>query len=288
MESFENPPVQEKKEFFYPEVEYGEESALEVFHRLLIAKDVELLELVNSNDRETLQWLTMTFNHPEREESVFLNIKENKDYITEDTRKIQKRLFEILSKYEIEDSSMVKSKESELKVNEYSERVKKIIEYFKPIDLQSKVQRVIKVDADNIVDDSQQGWAIKIGKDAFILSHSTNKDNFDHEFMHTFINSIIDKLSDKFSENEKHQIMEIIDPRLKENYGNDFKSCLCEVIVRTYNDYFKRDSEKYVGGLGYESNNRTYNLYQKYSNQDKDKSVDFETFLLNNKDFLLN
>ncbi|MDD4289951.1 MAG: hypothetical protein PHH83_01590 [Patescibacteria group bacterium] len=282
--NFEISQTQEKKEFFYPKIEYRREPALELFSKLLKEEDKELLELVNKNDRETLQWLTMTFDHPERNYSVFLNIKENKEHIDnpQDTRN---KLFNILEKHK---NDFLQDNNFESDISEYSERMKKLIEYFKPIDLESRVQNVIKVYADNIVDNPQQCWAIKINKDAFMLSHSQNQDNFDHEFIHIFINPIVDKLSEQFSEIDKEKLKKMIHPKLLEQYGGDFKSALCEVIIRVYGDDFKRDEEKYAGKFTYELGNRVYTLYQKYSNQEKDKEVDFETFLLNNKDVLLN
>ena len=281
--NFEIPQTQEKKEFFYPKIECRREPILELFGKLLKEEDGALLELVNKNDRETLQWLTMTFDHPEREEGVFLCIKENKEHI-ENPQETRDKLFDILEKHR-NDSLQDNNFESD--ISEYSERMKKLIAYFKPIDIESRVQNVMKVYADNIVDNPQQGWSIKINKDAFILSHSQNKDNFDHEFMHTFINPIVDKLSEQFSEIDKEKLKKMIHTKLLEQYGGDFKSALCEVIIRVYGDDFKRDGEMYAGKFTYELGNRIYTLYQKYSNQEEDKAVDFETFLLNNKDFLL-
>jgi hypothetical protein len=290
MNNFEKPQtVEEKENFFYPEIEYRREPILEIFSKLLNKeeKSKELSYLLELADEEALYWLVMTFNHPEREDAVFLKIKEDKEYI-ENPKQIQEELFKILEKNKSEISQNINDVDKKSIEDEYSERIKKLIKYFKPVDFESRVQKVIKVDADDILS-KKSGYAIMINKEAFILSHSTNKDNFDHEFMHTFINSIVDKLIQErqFSEDEKNQIMETINPKLREHYEDDFKSCLCEVIVRTYNDWYKSDSEKYVGSFPYESNNRTYNLYKKYSNQEPEKAVDFETFLLNNKDFLL-
>lgn len=297
MNNFENPPAQEKQELFYPQVEYGREPAMEIFNELLNQEEkskeiLDLLELTHGEndkdeDEEVLNWLAMTFNHPEREEDVFSRIKEHKSHI-KDAKLIQEKIFEILSKYNIQKSSIAGDKESESITSEYSERIKNLIEYFKPIDLQSKVHRVIKVDADKIVKE-ESGYCIKIDKDAYIFSPSDNKDNFDHEFMHTFINPIVDKLSEQLTNFEKQKLKEIVHPDLKKDYGDHFESLMCESIIRVYNDFFKRDAEKYVGGFkDFELGNKIYYLFQQYTKQELEKAVDFETFLLNNKDILLN
>lgn len=287
--NFEQPQEQEKRELFYPQIEYRKEQNLEIFSKLLNHEDKnkELSELLRLADEETLYWLAMTFDHPEREEDVFARIQQNKEHV-KDAKDIQRRLFDILSLHKNENLSQNDEIGSENAEEEYEKRMKKLIDYFKPIDFQSKIQRIIKIDADNIVS-KNSGRVITIEKDAFVLSHSENKNGFDHEFLHTIINPVVDKLSEQLTNFEKHKLKEIVHPDLKRDYGDHFESLMCESIIRIYNDFFKRDSEKYASGFkDFELGNRIYYLFQEYSKQDPEKAVDFETFLLNNLDFLLN
>jgi ribosome-associated translation inhibitor RaiA len=274
---------QETKELFYPQIEYRREQNLEIISKLLNGKDKsrELLGLLDLADEETIYWLTMTFNHPEREKDVFNRIQEQKEHI-KDISDIQKRLFDILSLYKNENISQNSEVDLEDANSGYEERVKKLIDYFQPIDFESRITKIIKVYSDNIVS-KNSGRAITIDRDVFILSHSDNK-----EFLHTIINPIVDKLSEQLTNFEKNKLKEIIHLDLKKDYGDHFESLMCESIIRIYNDFFKHDSEKYAGGFkNFELGNKIYYLFQKYTEQELEKAVDFETFLLNNKDILL-
>lgn len=259
-----------------PEFFSGKELGAEILSDLLRSEKLPP-KLAESNE-ETLFWLALTFEHPEREDKIFSLIKKHKEFV-DNPRELQIELISLLSQEKqnkIEDTDNFDQHD----VDQLESRTKEIIKYFKPKVTTSSITKVHVVKSDSIVGE-QSGFSIKLGDEMLIFSHSKNPDNFDHEFMHGFVNPIIEKLQLKLTEEQKNSIIEMASEKYKkkDEYGEDWFSLLTEEIIRVYNIYIK-NKESFIE----EEDNRlralVYDLYSQYENEtNSNTSLCFEDFL---------
>lgn len=90
------------------------------------------------------------------------------------------------------------------------------------------------------LDKKDSGSAFVFDNELVLKTHIDNTDNLDHEFSHSIINPIVEKLSECLSSEQKDKISQLASRELKQDYGSDYFSLLCEELIRTYNDVFKK------------------------------------------------
>lgn len=204
-------------------------------------------------DEEVLYNIALTYEHPEREEELFDFISKHKDYI-KDPQKLRSDLITALKQLEdvlpselsrqfaeANDNDVEKRNQS---IHEIQERIKNLIEFFKPTPQTTKIKQITILPTDFLYR-KESGSAFQFGDEVVLRSHIDNPSNLEHEFLHCVINPIVDKLSDKLSEEQKQKISRFGSYRLRveENYGEGFYSLLCEEFIRTYNDVVQRDKK---------------------------------------------
>ena len=84
------------------------------------------------------------------------------------------------------------------------------------------------------------GSAFVFGEELVLKTHIDNPDNLEHEFSHSMINPIVEKLSQLLTDEQKEKISQLANKKLKQDYGEEYFSLLCEEFIRTYNDVFKK------------------------------------------------
>lgn len=232
-------------------------SEVEIFFEQnpLNEKSIKFLEEIRALedggvDEEVLYNIALTYEHPEREEELFDFISKNKDYI-KDPKKLRsdiiatlKQLEDILPSeltdrfVEATDNDIEKRNQT---IHEIQERIKNLIDFFKPSPKTTNVKRITLLPTDFLYS-KESGSAFQFGDEIILRSHIDNPSNLEHEFLHSVINPIIDKLSEKLSDEQKQKISSLGSHRLRveENYGEGFYSLLCEEFIRTYNDVVQR------------------------------------------------
>lgn len=268
----------DKEKLKLPEIIQRREIGVEILAELIKSK--KLPENLANANKEVLEWLALTFEHPEREEEIFSLIQKYKEFV-QDPRQLQGQLLELLNqeKKDVAENNLEISLGKEL----FSIRIEKIIDYFNPKQLLSLFKKVIVIKSDNIVSE-QSGFSVNINGELLIFSHSKNLDNFDHEFMHGFINPIVEKLGKKLSEAQKNRIIELASEKYKNlgDYGEDWFSLLVEEIIRVYNIYIKKE-EKFSETGDNKLRTLVYSLYRQYEHEKKEsKLFNFEDFLIEN------
>jgi len=201
-------------------------------------------------DEEALYNIALTYGHPEREEELFDFISKHKDYI-KDPQKIRSDLIATLKQLEdvlpseltirfveATDEDIEKRNQT---IHEIQERIKNLIDFFKPSPQTTNVKRITLLPTDFLYR-KESGSAFQFNDEIILRSHIDNPSNLEHEFLHSVINPIVDKLSEKLSEEQKQKISRLGSHRLRveENYGEGFYSLLCEEFIRTYNDVVQR------------------------------------------------
>ncbi len=229
IENFETMPV--------PEIEVKRERGIELLAGFLS----EQKETIEDNE-EALYMIALTYNHPERKDEILNQIKKHKSFI-ENPEKLYEKTVNNLRSYEKNNKPLNIDKEIEQRKENipiYKERIKTTIEYFRPDPKTSDIKNVEIIPCDKLLPRINTGRAIHVGTSRFIMSHTENPDNFDHEFLHGIINPITEKLEQVFSNKEKQKILDLAGNKLKRDYGDYSISLLNEEIIRTYNDLVKQ------------------------------------------------
>jgi hypothetical protein len=125
------------------------------------------------------------------------------------------------------------------KIEYYKEIISKIIDFYKPSVSTTNIKQITILPTDFLVG-PKSGRARSINQELIIQSHIDNPHNFEHEFLHSVINPIADKLGEVLSEDQKNKISEMVNGRLKLDYGDYYYSLLCEELIRTYNNIFQQ------------------------------------------------
>ncbi len=201
-------------------------------------------------DIESMYNLAVAYNNPERIKKAMQMIIEHKKPL-ENLEEIRKKLFENIELFDKEFSlsplskkfneEIEKDKKQRLdNMDETRERIKKIIDFFKPDSKTTNVKKLILMPTDQL-SDKNSGRAFDFGNEIILKTNIENVDNLDHEFSHGIINPIVDKLDQKLTASQKEKITNLTNSKLKKEYGEDYYSLLCEELIRTYNDIFKKD-----------------------------------------------
>jgi hypothetical protein len=129
-------------------------------------------------------------------------------------------------------------------IQEVQERIKNLIDFFKPSSKTTKVDKLTILPTDFLCR-KESGGAFQFNNETMLLSHIDNPNNLEHEFLHTVINPIVDRLSETLTEKQKQKISRLASGRLKaeEGYGQEYYSLLCEEFIRTYNDVFQQNEK---------------------------------------------
>lgn len=205
----------------------------------------------NGVDEEVLYNIAMTHDRPERIESLFEFISKYKDYI-DSPQELRESVTEILSTLDYSLPEELKTKFQketradinlrEKNINETRNRIKNLIDFFKPKADTTTVRNITIMPTDFLFK-KESGSAYQFNNELILRSNIDNPHNLEHEFLHSVINPIVDKLSEKLTEEQKQKISRFASNRLKdeENYGQGYYSLLCEEFIRTYNDVFQQN-----------------------------------------------
>ncbi len=207
-------------------------------------------------DEETLYNFSLTYQHPERVKEAFDMITKYKPHI-KNPKEIHQKLQGILETFdqtfsnsslaekltlEIETDREKRLEQEQLKTTK--ERVENIIDFFKPDLKTTSVKKLNFVPTDPLYKKNSGRTFLSFSDEQIIISHINNKDNQDHEFCHSIINPIVEKLSQKLTNEQKEKISQLANKRLKEDYGKEHFSLLCEEFIRTFDVVKKGGSPK--------------------------------------------
>lgn len=213
-----------------PEVVTERQEGLERFSRLTPAEREEIIAAAD-DDEEAAFWTALAFEHPEREQELVKQFKKYKPHIAdpEGIFRVASPLLEKSSAYPPEEVGDVE-RDSEA-------RVDKLYSYFKP---NRAPGRIVVVPSDNLTS-ATSGRSWRLGENGYVVSHSMNPDNFDHETTHLIINPMVEELGDILSEEAKKKILMIGAQKLREKYGDDWSTMLCEELINTYKECVERN-----------------------------------------------
>jgi hypothetical protein len=200
-------------------------------------------------DEEVLYTLAFTYGHPERNEGAFEVITKHKSYI-ENPQELQQKLFHVLEVFSQSFSlsplseklsvEIEKDKEAREEIlDETKARIEKLISFFKPDSKTTEIRKISLMPTDPL-DRVNTGSAFVFGEELVLKTHIDNPDNLEHEFSHSMINPIVEKLSQQLTDEQKEKISQLANKKLKQDYGEEYFSLLCEEFIRTYNDVFKK------------------------------------------------
>jgi hypothetical protein len=221
MNGFEKGAEQTKN----PEVITERQEGLERFSRLIPAEREEIITAADG-DEEAAFWIALAFGHPELEAKLIEQFKKYKPHIAN-----PESIFRVASPL-LEKSSVYPFGEIGDTVQDPEARVDKLFSYFKP---KQAPKRIIVVPADNLTS-ATSGRSWRLGENGYVVSHSTNPYNFDHETAHLIINPIVEGLGDILSEEAKKRILTMGAEKLQEKYGDDWYPMLCEELINTYKE----------------------------------------------------
>ena len=218
-------------------------------------KEIRALQS-GGTDEEVLYNIAITYEHPERREELFEFIKKHKDYIN-NFQWFYDNLLGILKQLEnrlpselqegFREATADDIKKRKQTIPEVQERIKNLIDFFKPSPQTTRVRRIIITPTD-FLERKESGSSFQFGDEIILRLHIENPSNLEHEFLHSVVNPIVDKLSEKLSDEQKQKISNLGSYRLRveQDYGEDFYSLLCEEFIRTYNDVVQRDEKPMV------------------------------------------
>ncbi|HNW71608.1 MAG TPA: hypothetical protein PKZ36_00670 [Candidatus Paceibacterota bacterium] len=259
-----------------PKIEVRREKGVELLVGFLASQK----QPPEDND-EAMEWIALTYTHPEWKEKVLNKIKKDKSFI-KNPEELYEKTINSLKEYEKSSSSIDLSEEVKKRkemLPKYKEQILNSIEYFRPNIKTSDIKEVVIIPCDKLLSRVETGRGIDMGNTNFIMSHTENPDNFDHEFLHGFINPITEKFTEYFeSEEQRKKIFEFTNGGI-EGYGNYPVSVLNEEIIQTYNIHIKK-SRLIVKN---ELRKRLISFYKVYENSKKaDKSLSFEKYFSDN------
>ncbi len=217
--------------------------------------DPEILETLkefrNTDiDEETLYNLALTYQHPERLENVLAMIKKDKPHV-ENPLDVHQKVLTLLERFDQTFSAsplaekftneIEHDKNERLKMmGETRKRIASLIEFFKPDSKTTPITKVQFIPTDPLYKKNSGCSFFVSPQEWIILSHIDNIDNQDHEFSHCIINPIVEKLSQQLTNEQKEKISQLANKGLKQDYGDDYFSLLCEEFIRTYTNVFKQ------------------------------------------------
>jgi hypothetical protein len=208
-----------------PEVITERQEGLERLSRLSPAEREEIIAAVGG-DEEAAFWSALAFGHSEREQELIEQFKKYKPHIA-DPEGVFRAAGPLLEK-----SSAYPSEEVGDAVQNPEARVDKLFAYFKP---NRAPERIVVVPSDCLTS-ATSGRSWRLGKNGYVISHSTNPDNFDHETTHLIINPMVEELGDILSDEAKKKILAMGAEKLQEKYGDDWYPMLCEELINTYKE----------------------------------------------------
>lgn len=265
-----------------PKIEVRREKGVELLVGFLASQKQPL----EDND-EAMEWIAITYTHPEWKEEVLNKIKKDKSFI-ENPEELYEKTINSLREYEknapiLDIDEEIKKREEMLP--QYKEQVIKSIDYFRPNINTSNIKQLIIIPCDKLLPRVETGRGIDMGNINFIMSHTKNPDNFDHEFLHGLINPITEKFTEYFeSEEQRKKIFQFTNGGI-EGYGDYPVSVLNEEIIQTYNIHIKKSRLMVKNEL----RKRLISFYKGYENSKKaDKSLSFEKYFSDNYKKILN
>lgn len=205
------------------------------------AKKIEEL-LQTGVDEESLYNLALTYQRPERTEQILETAKKYKPQI-KNASKIQQDVLSVLAQFdqsfsgsqldqalatEIEQEKNERLKE----LKETEEKIKNLIDFFKP-DAKTTTTKKINFTPLGSLTKENSGRNFSLANEQIIISPLHNFSNQEHEFSHGIINPIVEKLSLALNANQKETISKLASGKLKQDYGSNHFSLLCEELIRT-------------------------------------------------------
>jgi hypothetical protein len=194
-----------------------------------------------TENEEAVNWIAFCYKNEDLKPEVLEMLRKHKPFIQE-PEKLFEQVFESLAEFESDFTPL--NLEDEIKKREgliplYKERIEKIVSYFGLDTKGMSIEQVIVVPCDNFLGSVESGYSIILGKTLYIMSHTENLDNFDHEFLHSIINPITEKCREYFeSQEQAGKIFEYTDGGI-DGYGAHPLSVLNEEIINTYVQYVK-------------------------------------------------
>ena len=201
-------------------------------------------------DEETLYNFALTYQHPERVEKVFEMAEKYKPHVKK-PKEIYQRFAAILEKIDqtfsvspLADKFATKleqDKNERLKrMEEIRKRVEALIDFFRPDSKTTDVKKLNFVQTDPLYKPNSGRNFSAFPHEQIIISHIDNILNQDHEFLHGIINPIVEKLSEILTDEQKKKISQFASEKLKQDYGDEYFSLLCEEFIRTYTEIFSK------------------------------------------------
>ena len=201
-------------------------------------------------DEETLYNLALTYQHPERAEKVLEMAAKYKPHV-KNPQEVYQKVLSLLENFDqtFSTSPLAEKFATEIerdknerlqRMEETRERIKSLIDFFKPDSKTTDVKKLSFVPTDPLYKKNSGRAYSAFPGEQIIISHIDNIDNQDHEFLHGIINPIVEKLSKRLTDEQKEKISQIASEKLKQDYGDGHFSLLCEEFIRTYNDVLKR------------------------------------------------
>lgn len=229
-------------------------------------------------DEETLYNLALTYQHPERAEKVFEMAAKYKPHVKNLQEKHQAFLV-ILEKFDQDFSAsplvdkfteaLMRDKEERLKrMGETRKRVETIINFFKPDPKTTDVKKLLFVPTDPLYKSNSGRNFSAFPGEQIIISHVDNILNQNHEFSHGIINPIVEKLSERLTDEQKDEISRLASKTLKQDYGDEYFSLLCEEFIRTYTELVsKGEVPQTYGSFMQKINNIDEDQFQRFFTQ---------------------
>lgn len=215
----------------------------------------------NDLDAETIYNLALGLDNHTRNRNVFDMLAKYKN--VEKAEEAQQQLSDAIQSIKsILPSELIEDMEAHAKndtdkreslLPKYKKNLNSLISFFRPSPSTSPVKTITLMNSDLILS-KKSGAAFSLGEELVISSHVDNPDNINHEFLHSVINPIVEKISSKLSNEQKQKIIDMASRDLKygQEYGEDHFSLLCEELIRTYNDIYRKNEapisyEKFIG-----------------------------------------
>ncbi|MDZ7798219.1 MAG: hypothetical protein U5L76_01225 [Patescibacteria group bacterium] len=234
--------------------EYFEQNPLDE-KSIKLLKEIKALE-DDGVDGETLFNIVLTHDDEDRVESLLEFISKHKECVKK-PEKLRNNLLKAINdlenklpealKQDFDKATSEDIKIREQNIEDSKQRIKKLIDFFRPQTNTTKTKEVVLLPTDFLMSE-KSGVAFNFGDNLYISSHVDNPHNLEHEFLHCIINPIVDKLDKKLSDEQKQKISNLASDKLKveQGYGKEYYSLLCEEFIRTYNDVFQHGKQPIV------------------------------------------
>lgn len=241
----ETPPRPETA--ILPEIAISPEKGLKLVTKLLSSPPAWVSEGLKNRtlDEESSYILGTAYERDERATAALVQLKRHKPHVANPEAQLASLVQELnrLDRHAATDAvdeeligerKDIANRENELPKTRA--RLQAILDFFKPTKL--PFNRLTLATTDHLAKPNS-GRSFDLGEEFLIASHIENRNNLDHEFMHSFINPLVERLGDRLSAVQKEKITKLAGAKLKQDYGQDWYSLLCESLIRTYNDFVK-------------------------------------------------